>query len=34
MREEGCTFLDMQDYLFHLKDHGWTKEFQWQKQNN
>ena len=23
----------MRTYLFHLKDTGWIKEFQWQKQN-
>ena len=26
---EGYTVLDVQNYLFHLKDSGWMKEFQW-----
>ena len=31
-REEGCTSNDMQDNLFHFKDHGWKIEFQCQKE--
>jgi hypothetical protein len=30
--KEGYTADDMHKYLFHLKDNGWIKEFQWQKQ--
>jgi hypothetical protein len=32
IKEEGYTADDMFKYLFHLKDNGWIKEFQWQKQ--
>ena len=32
VREEGYTSNDMRRYLFHLKDEGWIKEFQWNKQ--
>ena len=32
IEEEGYTADDMFKYLFHLKDNGWIKEFQWQKQ--
>ena len=34
IKEEGYTADDMRKYLFHLKDNGWIKEFQWQKQKN
>ena len=34
IREEGYTADDMRKYLIHLKDNGWTKEFQWKKQKN
>jgi len=32
IKGEGYTADDMRKYLFHLKDNGWIKEFQWQKQ--
>ena len=32
IKEEGYTALDMLKYLLHLKDNGWIKEFQWEKQ--
>ena len=32
--KEGYTADDVHKYLFHLKDNGWIKEFQWQKQKN
>ena len=32
INKEGYTALDMLQYLLHLKDNGWIKEFQWQKQ--
>ena len=34
IREEGYTAYDMRKYLFHLKDNGRLREFQWQKQKN
>jgi len=34
IRNEGYTADNMRKYLFHLKENGWIKEFQWQKQKN
>jgi len=32
IRDEEYTTDDMRKYLFHLKDNGWIRRFQWQKQ--